>query len=43
MTGPWDDRAPSVRELMVDHGDGAKRVWITEFAAPRPAETSVSR
>ena len=34
MAGPWDDRAPSVRELMVEHGDGAKRVWITEFAAP---------
>jgi len=34
MVGPWDDRTPSVRELMVEHGDGAKRVWITEFAAP---------
>jgi hypothetical protein len=34
MTGPWADRAPSVRELMVEHGDGAKQVWITEFAAP---------
>ena len=33
MTGPWDDRTPSVRELMVEHGDGAKRVWITEFGA----------
>ena len=34
MTGPWDDRAPSVRESMVRNGDGAKTVWITEFAAP---------
>ena len=34
MAGPWEDRTPSVRELMIEHGDGAKRVWITEFAAP---------
>ena len=34
MAGPWEDRTPSMRELMVDHGDGARRIWITEFAAP---------
>jgi polysaccharide biosynthesis protein PslG len=34
MTGPWDDRTPSVRESMVSNGDGAKTVWITEFSAP---------
>jgi hypothetical protein len=34
MAGPWDDRTPSMRELMVDHGDGARRIWITEYAAP---------
>ena len=32
--GPWSDRNPSVRDLMVQHGDGDKKVWITEFAAP---------
>jgi len=34
MTGPWDDRTPSMRELMVDNGDGDKTIWITEYAAP---------
>ncbi len=32
--GPWSDRNPSVRDLMVQNGDGDKKVWITEFAAP---------
>ena len=34
MTGPWDDRTPSVRQLMVRQGDGDKTVWITEYSAP---------
>lgn len=34
VAGPWADRTLSVRELMVANGDGAKTVWITEFAAP---------
>jgi hypothetical protein len=34
MTGPWDDRTPSMRELMIDNGDGDKTIWITEFGAP---------
>jgi polysaccharide biosynthesis protein PslG len=38
MTGPWEDRTPSMRELMVDHGDGDKTIWITEFAAPTGGE-----
>jgi polysaccharide biosynthesis protein PslG len=38
MVGPWDDRNPSMRELMVDHGDGEKTIWITEFSAPTGGE-----
>jgi hypothetical protein len=34
MTGPWDDRTPSMRELMIERGDGDKPIWITEFGAP---------
>ena len=34
VAGPWDDRTPSMRELMVDHGDGDKMIWITAFSAP---------
>ncbi|MGE4175239.1 MAG: hypothetical protein AB7G65_05225 [Thermoleophilia bacterium] len=41
MTGPWDDRAPSVRESMIRHGDGARRIWITEFGAPTGGKLGV--
>jgi hypothetical protein len=36
---------PSLRSLMVAHGDGAKKIWATEFGAPTngPAGTFVSR
>ena len=30
---PWY-RTPTVRQLMVDHGDGGKPIWATEFGAP---------
>jgi polysaccharide biosynthesis protein PslG len=35
---------PSLRSLMVSNGDGAKRIWATEFGAPTdgPAGTHVS-
>ena len=41
MAGPWDDRTPSMRELMVDHGDGEKTIWITEYSAPTGGELGV--
>jgi polysaccharide biosynthesis protein PslG len=34
---PWYQMygtAPSLRSLMIAHGDGAKRIWATEFGAP---------
>jgi hypothetical protein len=36
-TGAWvemDQTSPSLRSLMIAHGDGAKKIWITEFGAP---------
>ncbi len=35
--GAWfemDQTRPSLRSLMIAHGDGAKKIWITEFGAP---------
>lgn len=29
-----DQTSPSLRSLMIAHGDGAKKIWITEFGAP---------
>ncbi|MGD9695154.1 MAG: hypothetical protein AB7V42_05780 [Thermoleophilia bacterium] len=34
MAGPWTDRNPSMRDEMIAHGDGDKRIWITEYSAP---------
>ena len=35
---------PEVYQVMVDHGDGAKKIWGTEFSAPTgDASTSVSK
>ena len=36
---------PSMRSLMIAHGDGAKRIWATEFGAPTdgPTGTYVSQ
>jgi hypothetical protein len=34
---PWYQMygtAPSLRSLMIAHGDGAKQIWATEFGAP---------
>jgi hypothetical protein len=34
---PWYQMygtAPSLRSLMIAHGDGAKKIWATEFGAP---------
>lgn len=35
---------PSLRSVMIDNGDGAKKIWVTEFGAPTdgPAGTFVS-
>ena len=30
---PWY-KTPSVRQMMVDNGDGAKAIWATEFGSP---------
>jgi hypothetical protein len=35
--GAWvemDQTKPSMRSLMIAHGDAAKKIWITEFGAP---------
>ncbi len=32
--GEMDQTRPSLRSLMTAHGDGAKKIWITEFGAP---------
>jgi hypothetical protein len=32
--GEMDQTSPSLRSLMIAHGDGAKKIWITEFGAP---------
>jgi polysaccharide biosynthesis protein PslG len=36
---PWT-YLPQVHALMNDHGDGAKRVWFTEFGAPIAGNTN---
>lgn len=35
-TAAWNTfyRLPAVHEVMAEHGDGAKQVWLTEFGAP---------
>ena len=32
--GEMDQSSPSLRSIMTEHGDGAKKIWITEFGAP---------
>jgi len=32
--GEMDQTTPSLRSLMIAHGDDAKKIWITEFGAP---------
>jgi hypothetical protein len=32
-TGGWN-RMLKARQTMVDNGDGAKKIWVTEFGAP---------
>ena len=32
--GEMDQTSPSLRSIMVAHGDAAKQIWITEFGAP---------
>jgi Cellulase (glycosyl hydrolase family 5) len=36
--GEMDQTSPSLRSLMTANGDGAKKIWITEFGAPTAAE-----
>jgi hypothetical protein len=31
--------SPSLRSLMADHGDSAKKIWITEYGAPTSGTT----
>ena len=33
----WSMMAGPIRDLMVAHGDGAKRIWMTEYGAPTAA------
>jgi hypothetical protein len=32
--GEMDQTNPSLRSIMIEHGDGAKKIWITEYGAP---------
>lgn len=34
--------SPSLRSIMVEHGDSAKKIWITEYGAPTTGSDSVS-
>jgi hypothetical protein len=34
----WSD-VERVRQIMVDHGDGDKKIWMTEFGAPTTTQT----
>jgi hypothetical protein len=38
-TNGFIDQAEAVRRVMVDHGDGDDRVWLTEFGFPTPGGT----
>ncbi len=35
-----DQTSPSLRSLMIAHGDGAKKIWITEYGAPTSGTTN---
>jgi hypothetical protein len=41
--GEMDQSSPSLRSLMIDHGDGAKKIWITEFGAPTGGVTDAQQ
>jgi len=34
--------SPSLRSIMIEHGDSAKKIWITEYGAPTTGSDSVS-
>ena len=38
-----DETIPSVRIIMIQHGDASKEVWITEFGAPTTGPFSVGQ
>jgi hypothetical protein len=41
--GEMDQTSPSLRSLMVAHGDSAKKIWITEFGAPTGGVTAAQQ
>jgi hypothetical protein len=41
--GEMDQTSPSLRSLMIAHGDGAKKIWITEFGAPTDVVTDAQQ
>jgi polysaccharide biosynthesis protein PslG len=41
--GEMDQTSPSLRSLMTEHGDGAKKIWITEFGAPTGTVTEAQQ
>ena len=40
-TASWNtyERLPLLHDVMADHGDGAKQIWLTEFGAPTGTAT----
>lgn len=36
-----DETTPSIRSIMADNGDSAKKIWITEYGAPTSDSNSV--
>lgn len=41
--GEMDQTGPSLRSLMIAHGDAAKKIWITEFGAPTGSVTEAQQ
>jgi polysaccharide biosynthesis protein PslG len=41
--GEMDQTSPSLRSLMIAHGDAAKKIWITEFGAPTGVVTQTQQ
>jgi polysaccharide biosynthesis protein PslG len=44
--GAWDEMdqtSPSLRSLMIAHGDADKKIWITEFGAPTGTVTAAQQ
>lgn len=44
-TSAWSQMSqtiPSIRSVMIQHGDSEKKIWITEFGAPTTGPSSIS-